>query len=84
MTTKQEPEADDFFKTIADKNPKPFLSPQRTWVGLTDERRKQLINKCWNEYIAGKEDASSFSEWISVAIEAELKEKNCYAEEENT
>jgi hypothetical protein len=51
-------------------------SPQRTWVGLTDERRKQLINKCWNEYIAGKEDASSFSEWISVAIEAELKEKN--------
>jgi hypothetical protein len=50
--------------------------PQRTWVGLTDERRKQLINKCWNEYIAGKEDASSFSEWISVAIEAELKEKN--------
>jgi len=49
---------------------------QRTWVGLTDDRRKQLINKCWNEYIAGKEDASSFSEWISVAIEAELKEKN--------
>jgi hypothetical protein len=57
---------------------------QRTWVGLTDESRKQLINKCWNEYIAGKEDASSFSEWISVAIEAELKEKNGYAEEENT
>ena len=51
-------------------------APQRTWVGLTDESRKQLINKCWNEYIAGKEDASSFSEWISVAIEAELKEKN--------
>ena len=53
-----------------------LVAAKRTWVGLTDESRKQLINKCWNEYIAGKEDASSFSEWISVAIEAELKEKN--------
>jgi hypothetical protein len=74
--TEQEPVADDFFKMIADRNPKPFAPSQRTWVGLTDERRKQLINKCWNEYIFGKEDGSYFIEWISVAIEAELKEKN--------
>jgi hypothetical protein len=74
--TEQELAADDFFKTIADKNPKLFPTPQREWVGLTDERRKQLISKCWNEYIFGKDDGSYFIEWISVAIEAELKEKN--------
>jgi len=49
---------------------------QREWVGLTDERREQLIQKCWREYIAGKEDGTTFGEWMSVATEAELKEKN--------
>jgi hypothetical protein len=46
--------------------------PQRTWVGLTDEKRSQLVtlHHGWNEY--GK------------AIEAELKQKNGYAEEKNT
>jgi len=52
------------------------ISPQRTWVGLTDERREQLVQKCWSEYIAGKEDGTTFGEWMSVATEAELKEKN--------
>jgi DNA-directed RNA polymerase subunit RPC12/RpoP len=46
--------------------------PQRTWVGLTDEERSQLVtlHHGWNEY--GK------------AIEDELKQKNGYAEEKNT
>jgi hypothetical protein len=35
--TEQESVADDFFRAIADRNPKPFPPPQRTWVGLTDE-----------------------------------------------
>jgi hypothetical protein len=33
----QEPVADDFFRMIADRNPKLFSPPQRTWVGLTDD-----------------------------------------------
>ena len=38
--------------------------PQRTWVGLTDEERSQLVtlHHGWNEY--------------GQAIEAKLKEKN--------
>jgi hypothetical protein len=39
-------------------------APQRTWVGLTDEERSQLVtlHHGWNEY--------------AQAIEAKLKEKN--------
>jgi len=61
MTTEQEPMADDFFKTIADKNPKPFPPSQREWVGLTDEE----INE-WTPEICS----------VIQAIEAKLKEKN--------
>jgi hypothetical protein len=50
--------------------------PQRTWVGLTDESRKQLIQEGWSEYIAGIDDGKTFGEWMSVATEAKLKEKN--------
>jgi hypothetical protein len=49
---------------------------QRQWVGLTDECRKQLINEVWSEYIAGIDDGKTFGEWMSVATEAKLKEKN--------
>ena len=38
-------------------------SPQRTWVGLTDEERKEL----W---------AEGHSDYAIDAIEAKLKEKN--------
>ena len=40
------------------------IPPQRTWVGLTDEKRSQLVtlHHGWNEY--------------GQAIEAKLKEKN--------
>jgi hypothetical protein len=40
----QKTSADDFFKTIADKNPKPFPPSQREWVGLTDEETERLIH----------------------------------------
>ena len=57
-------------------------SPQRTWVGLTDEDRKAAFEsmpdmldgflKTWG--------------WLhfSKALEAKLKQKNGYAEEKNT
>jgi hypothetical protein len=65
--------ADDFFKTIADKNPKPFPSPQRTWVGLTDEERIDIlvdaVHTKWDD------------QEIIKAIEAKLKQKNSYAED---
>jgi hypothetical protein len=61
----QESVADDFFRMIADRNPKPFSSPQRTWVGLTDEEISELIRATHN--------TGSFVR----AIEAKLKDKNC-------
>jgi len=42
-----------------------FKSPQRTWVGLTDEEELQL---------AGMTDKSRH--WLVAAVEAKLKEKN--------
>ena len=51
-------------------NAKPlYTTPQRTWVGLTDEQRSQLVtlHHGWNEY--------------GQAIEASLKQQNGYAEE---
>ena len=60
----QKPAADDFFRMIADKNPKPFPLPQRTWVGLTNEERKDLC-RSWSSPM----DAI-------YATEAKLKEKN--------
>ena len=51
-------------------------SARSAWVGLTDECRKQLINEGWSEYIAGIDDGRTFGEWMSVATEAKLKERN--------
>ena len=53
------------YKTIAANYHKDLSTPpQRTWVGLTDEERSQLVtlHHGWNEY--------------GQAIEAKLKEKN--------
>jgi len=50
-------------------------SPQRTWVGLTDQEIKNL----WNQH-EPRFDYYSFS----CDIEAKLKQKNGYAEEKNT
>jgi hypothetical protein len=52
------------------------LAAQRQWVGLTPECRKQLIQEGWSEYIAGIDDGKTFGEWMSVATEAKLKERN--------
>jgi len=65
MTTEQEPMEDDFFKAIADKNPKPFPPPQRTWVGLTNDELTDLF------YNTNLGQASA----VAQAIEL-LKEKN--------
>ena len=59
----QEPVADDFFRMIADRNPKPFPLPQRTWVGLTKGEVYDLYD---SDYIV-----------FHQRIEAKLKDKNC-------
>jgi hypothetical protein len=61
----QEPVADDFFKMIADRNPKPFPLPQRIWVGLTNDELTDLF------YNTNLGQASA----VAQAIEL-LKEKN--------
>ena len=73
----QEPVADDFFKMIADRNPKPFPLPQRSessgkpsaWVGLTDDEIAQAIESI--NMLHG-----DYATEIAYAIEAKLKEKN--------
>ena len=67
----QEPVADDFFRTIADKNPKPFPSPQSTWVGLTEEEIMQI----WGgiiKYATSEVRIKNFARYI----ENKLKELN--------
>jgi len=59
--------ADDFFKTIADRNPKPFPPSQRAWVGLTDDDEILVISNTMPY-------ADRFE--FARAIEAKLKEKN--------
>jgi len=59
----QKTSADDFFKTIADKNPKPF-PPKRTWVGLTDEELAEFSDMKLGSYD------------LCLEVEAKLKEKN--------
>ena len=68
--TEQELAADDFFKMIADSNPKPFPSPQRTWVGLTDDD----IDFIYTGIRAVHHDVDSYV--LCRAVEARLKEKN--------
>ena len=66
----QEPVADDFFRMIADRNPKPFPLPQRTWVGLTDEE----IDAIYTGVRAVHHEINS--DLFARAIEAKLKELN--------
>jgi hypothetical protein len=54
-----------------------YTTPQRTWVGLTDDERLKL----YREF----EDCLESDGWeYEKAIEAKLKQKNSYAEEKNT
>jgi hypothetical protein len=55
---------DDFFKTIADRNPNPFPIQQRTWVGLT-----------WNDVPDEWVGKVAFMEGTKWA-DKQLKEKN--------
>jgi hypothetical protein len=72
-STDEEIMLDDLRRDIA----KATNQPQRTWVGLTDEERLKLYRKF--------EDFLESDNWeYEKAIEAELKQKNSYAEEKNT
>jgi hypothetical protein len=53
--------------------------PQRTWVGLTDEE----IAEVEDEYIVDYRIPAGSAWNFAQAIEAKLKQKNGYAEEEN-
>ena len=53
-----------------------MLSPQRTWVGLTDEEMREV----YQNYLDNPDDTWDYER----AIEAKLKQKNGYAEEKNT
>ena len=66
----QEPVADDFFRMIADRNPKPFPLPQRTWAGLTDDE----IDAIYTGVRAVHREIDS--DVFARAIEAKLKEIN--------
>jgi len=70
LAQEQELVADDFFRMIADKNPKPFPLPQRTWVGLTDDEIAQTIESI--NMLHG-----DYATEVAYAIEAKLKDKNC-------
>lgn len=61
---------------------KTAASPQRTWVGLTDEDRQAAFESMPNMLDGFLKTWG----WLhfSKAIEAKLKQKNGYAEEQNT
>ena len=68
----QEPVADDFFRMIADRNPKPFSSPQRTWVGLEGKEIRNL----WEEVTKPDRSTMTMITSFARAIESKLKEFN--------
>ena len=68
----QEPVADDFFRMIADRNPKPFSTPQRTWVGLTAGEILDILISVDEKTVRLPSMLGQFA----CAIEAKLKEKN--------
>ena len=68
----QEPVKDDFFKSLATKNPSP---DQRPWVGLTDEELPAM----WTDAVRKAALPPNKSALIHYkdGIEQSLKEKNC-------
>ena len=62
---------DEDMKNVGVKSIKPLYTtpPQRTWVGLTDEERKDTLQSVNTGFVV---DASV----VALAIEAKLKEKN--------
>lgn len=59
-----QPTTKELIEMLYERLPEIFHRPQRTWQGLTDEERSQLVtlHHGWNEY--------------AQAIESKLKEKN--------
>jgi hypothetical protein len=55
-------------------------SPQRTWVGLTDEEKKNIFFKWYGKQWGYTSSIKS----VMNSVEAKLKQKNGYAEEKNT
>ena len=53
--------------------------PQRTWVGLTDEEVRDLWS--WSATSEAEKTANTQQHAFARAIEAKLKQKNGYAEE---
>ena len=58
-----------------------YTTPQRTWVGLSDEEIKAFDT--WHDNREEEVGWCNPSE-IVIYIEAKLKQKNGYAEEKNT
>ena len=59
----------DAFKWRNRKETPLYTRPQAR-EPLTDEQRREVINKSWNDFLRGKEDGTSFSWYLSFAIEA--------------
>ena len=77
----QELVADDFFKMIADKNPKPFSTPQHTFVGLTGKilisaAQSSLAPDQYGHFVAISEYEPEVYDRLAKAIQRHLKEKN--------
>ena len=58
-----------------------YTTPQRTWVGLTDEEIWETISRIGTS----DSDVNPYAKLADArAIETKLKQKNGYAEEKNT
>jgi hypothetical protein len=60
-------------RTMKFESEQGVIAPQRTWVGLKDEEVFEICNSSYNRD----------TELVKM-VEAELKQKNGYAEEKNT
>ena len=70
----QEPVADDFFRMIADRNPKPFSSLQHTWVDLTRTQMQDVYFEVLKEHRGGHQMEGQLA--FGEALQAKLKERN--------
>jgi hypothetical protein len=61
---------EDTFECVEVRIPRP---PQREWIGLTDEERKQVRSSTnYNQFMT----AGEYAEAVQKATEAKLREKN--------
>ena len=74
LAQEQEPVADDFFRMIADRNPKPFSSLQHTWVDLTRTQMQDVYFEVLKEHRGGHQMEGQLA--FGEALQAKLKERN--------